>query len=111
MMRAPVAALVAICVMVGIAPELTIGALLEAAVEARIPTGLLDGALEVVPFFDLGSISSEARPDFDVVRAGAGIGVRYKTSFGPIRVDVGAPINPAPTDAAVVVYVSLGQAF
>jgi translocation and assembly module TamA len=85
--------------------------LLEAAIEARIPTGLLDGALEVVPFFDLGSISSAARPDFDVVRVGAGIGVRYKTTFGPIRVDVGAPINPAPTDAAVVVYVSLGQAF
>lgn len=85
--------------------------LLEAAFEARIPTSLLDGALEVVPFFDLGSISSEARPDFDVVRAGAGVGVRYKTSFGPIRVDVAAPINPAPTDAAVVVYVSLGQAF
>lgn len=85
--------------------------LLEAAVEARIPTGFLNGALEVVPFFDLGSISSEARPDFDVVRAGAGLGVRYKTSFGPIRVDVGVPLNPAPTDAPVVVYVSLGQAF
>ena len=85
--------------------------LLEAAVEARIPTNLLNGALEVVPFFDLGSISSEARPDFDVVRAGAGIGVRYKTSFGPIRVDVGVPLNPAASDAPVVVYVSLGQAF
>lgn len=85
--------------------------LLEAAVEARIPTKLLDGALEVVPFFDLGSISSEARPDFDVVRAGAGVGVRYKTNFGPIRVDVGVPLNPTPTDAPVVVYVSLGQAF
>ncbi|MEO1221775.1 MAG: BamA/TamA family outer membrane protein [Pseudomonadota bacterium] len=85
--------------------------LLEAAVEARIPTNILNGALEVVPFFDLGSISSEARPDFDVVRAGAGIGVRYKTSFGPIRVDVGVPLNPAASDAPVVVYVSLGQAF
>lgn len=85
--------------------------LIEAAVEARIPTGFLDGAIEVVPFFDLGSISSEERPDFDVVRAGAGIGIRYKTSFGPIRVDFGVPLNPTPTDAPVVVYVSLGQAF
>jgi translocation and assembly module TamA len=85
--------------------------LLEAAVEARIPTSFLDGALEVVPFFDLGSISSEARLDFDVVRVGAGIGARYKTSFGPIRVDVGVPLNPAASDAPVVVYVSLGQAF
>ncbi|WP_298301651.1 autotransporter assembly complex family protein [uncultured Erythrobacter sp.] len=85
--------------------------LLEAAVEARIPTGLFDGAIEVVPFFDLGSISSEARPDFDVVRVGAGVGARYKTSFGPIRVDVGVPVNPTEFDAPVVVYVSLGQAF
>jgi len=85
--------------------------LLEAAIEARIPTGLFDGALEVVPFFDLGSISNETRPDLDVVRAGAGVGVRYKTSFGPIRVDVGVPLNPTAFDAPVVVYVSLGQAF
>lgn len=85
--------------------------LLEAAVEARIPTNLFDGAIEVVPFFDLGSISSDPVPSFDVVRAGAGIGVRYKTSFGPIRVDVGVPLNPTASDAPVVVYVSLGQAF
>ena len=85
--------------------------LLEAAVEARIPTRFFNGALEVVPFFDLGSISSDPTPSFDVVRAGAGVGVRYKTSFGPIRVDVGVPLNPAATDAPVVVYVSLGQAF
>lgn len=85
--------------------------LIEGAIEARIPTGFLGGAIEVVPFFDLGSISSEARPDLDVVRAGAGIGIRYKTSFGPIRVDLGVPLNPAPSDAPVVLYVSLGQAF
>ncbi|MEM1053111.1 MAG: BamA/TamA family outer membrane protein [Pseudomonadota bacterium] len=85
--------------------------LVEGAIEARIPTGVLDGALEVVPFFDLGSISSNAQPDFDEVRFGAGIGVRYKTSFGPIRVDVGVPLNPTAFDAPVVVYVSLGQAF
>ncbi|EAQ29263.1 hypothetical protein NAP1_00785 [Erythrobacter sp. NAP1] len=87
------------------------GSLLEGAVEARIQTGFLDGAVEVVPFFDIGSISRDARPSFDVVRAGAGIGVRYKTSFGPIRVDVGVPLNPTEFDAPVVVYVSLGQAF
>ena len=42
---------------------------------------------------------------------GAGVGARYLTSFGPIRVDVGTPINPQPGDAKVAVYVSLGQAF
>ncbi|BDI60446.1 autotransporter assembly complex protein TamA [Qipengyuania nanhaisediminis] len=87
------------------------GSLVEGAIEARIQTGFLDGAVEVVPFFDIGTVSREARPDFDVVRAGAGVGVRYKTSFGPIRVDVGVPLNPSEFDAPVVVYVSLGQAF
>ena len=87
------------------------GSLVEGAIEARIQTGLLDGAVEVVPFIDAGTISRRARPDFEVFRVGAGIGARYKTSFGPIRIDVGVPLNPGEFDAPVVVYVSLGQAF
>lgn len=87
------------------------GSLVEAAVEARIETGLLDGAVEVVPFFDVGSVSLGSTPDFRFIQYGAGVGVRYKTSFGPIRVDVGVPLNPGMFDAPVVVYVSLGQAF
>ena len=85
--------------------------LVEAAIEARIGTGLLDGAVEVVPFVDAGSVALAATPDFSEIRYGAGVGVRYKTSFGPIRVDVGVPLNPGEFDAPVVVYVSLGQAF
>ncbi|MHA7819203.1 MAG: autotransporter assembly complex protein TamA [Erythrobacter sp.] len=87
------------------------GSLVEGAVEARIQTGFFDGALEVVPFFDIGTVSREARPSFDVLKFGAGVGIRYKTSFGPIRVDVGVPLNPSEFDAPVVVYVGLGQAF
>ncbi|MFL0357351.1 autotransporter assembly complex family protein [Erythrobacter sp. GH1-10] len=92
--------------------EATGGAsLVEVAVEARIQTGLLDGAVEIVPFFDAGSVSIESIPDFRFIQYGAGVGVRYKTTFGPIRVDVAAPLNPTQFDAPVVVYVSLGQAF
>ncbi len=87
------------------------GSVVELSLEARIQTGFLDGAVEVVPFIDAGSVAREARPDFRVIRYGAGVGIRYKTSFGPIRVDVGAPLNPTEFDAPVVVYVSLGQAF
>lgn len=83
----------------------------EAAVEARIATKYFDGALSVVPFVDIGSVSTGPTPDFDEVRIGAGLGVRYKTGFGPIRVDVGVPVNPGPDDSPVAVYVSLGQAF
>ena len=36
---------------------------------------------------------------------------RYHTRFGPIRVDVGTPLNPRSGDPRIAVYVSLGQAF
>lgn len=85
--------------------------LVEISAEARIQTGFLDGAIEVVPFVDAGSVATSTAPDFGLIRVGAGIGVRYKTSFGPIRVDVGFPLNPDEFDAPVAVYVSLGQAF
>jgi translocation and assembly module TamA len=85
--------------------------LVEFALEARIPTPLFDGAIEVVPFIDAGSVSRGSTPTFGDIRFGAGVGIRYKTTFGPIRVDVAAPLNPTAFDSPVVVYVSLGQAF
>ena len=85
--------------------------LVEFALEARIPTPLFGGAIEVVPFIDAGSVSRGSTPTFGEIRWGAGIGMRYKTTFGPIRIDVAAPLNPNEFDSPVVVYVSLGQAF
>jgi translocation and assembly module TamA len=85
--------------------------LVEGAVEARIQTGFFDGALSVVPFLDAGSVSQSVTPDLGTVRFGAGVGVRYNTGFGPLRFDIATPINPAPGDSRIAVYVSLGQAF
>ena len=85
--------------------------LVEASLEARIGTGFLDGAVSIVPFVDAGSVSIETIPDFRFIKFGAGVGVRYATGFGPIRLDVGIPLNPDPDDSAVGVYISLGQAF
>ncbi|MCT2560127.1 BamA/TamA family outer membrane protein [Tsuneonella sp. YG55] len=85
--------------------------LVEGAVEARIGTKFFDGALSVVPFLDAGSVSRSVTPDFETVRFGAGIGLRYNTGFGPLRFDVATPVNPAPGDSRIAVYVSLGQAF
>jgi translocation and assembly module TamA len=81
--------------------------LTEFAVEARIRRGNWG----VVPFIDGGNISTSPLPKFDNLRFGAGIGIRYHTRFGPIRVDVGTPLNPRSGDSRVAVYVSLGQAF
>jgi translocation and assembly module TamA len=81
--------------------------LTEFAVEARIRWKNWG----IVPFLDGGNISTSPLPKFDNLRFGAGIGVRYHTRFGPIRVDVGTPLNPVKGDSRVAVYVSLGQAF
>jgi len=81
--------------------------LVEAALEARVRVG----AFGIVPFVDAGNISTSELPGLDDLRFGAGIGVRYHTRFGPIRVDVGTPLNPRSGDPKVAVYVSLGQAF
>jgi translocation and assembly module TamA len=79
----------------------------EFSVEARVRFG----DFGVVPFLDGGNIYTQARPRFTGLRYGAGLGARYYTTFGPIRVDVGTPLNRRKGDARVAVYVSLGQAF
>jgi len=81
--------------------------LAEFGAEARIRFGNFG----IVPFIDGGNIYRSALPDFSGMRFGAGLGVRYHSSFGPIRVDVGTPINPQRGDSRVTVFVSLGQAF
>jgi len=85
--------------------------LAEFSIEARIRTGLLDGAVGFVPFFDAGAVGDDSTPGLGNMKYGAGIGLRYHTSFGPIRVDLAAPLNPGPNDANFAVYVALGQAF
>ncbi|UYV37050.1 autotransporter assembly complex protein TamA [Rhodobacteraceae bacterium D3-12] len=42
--------------------------------------------------------------------AGAGVGLRYDTGIGPVRLDVAAPIGGATGDG-VQIYVGIGQAF
>jgi len=40
-----------------------------------------------------------------------GVGLRYKTRVGPIRVDVGRNLSPLPGLKATQYFVTLGQAF
>ncbi|MBX9884707.1 MAG: BamA/TamA family outer membrane protein [Novosphingobium sp.] len=83
----------------------------EFSLEARVKTSLLGGAVSVVPFVDAGTVGTTASPTVDGLRVGAGLGLRYQTSFGPIRIDLGTPLNPVRGDSRIGVYVSLGQAF
>jgi translocation and assembly module TamA len=85
--------------------------LAEFALEARIRLKQFGGNFGIVPFFDGGSLSTSSLPDFKNWRFAVGIGARYYSSFGPIRIDLGVPLNRQPGDGLVAVTVSLGQAF
>ena len=79
----------------------------EASVEARYRFGNYG----VVAFVDAGQAYSETMPQFSDLRYGVGLGGRFYTNFGPIRLDVATPVNRRPGEARINVYVSIGQAF
>ncbi len=62
-------------------------------------------------FVDAGQISNEGVPFTGPIRVGAGVGVRYYTSIGPIRVDVAVPLVRQRKTDAVQFYIGIGQAF
>ncbi len=81
--------------------------LFEASIEGRYRFG----AFGVVGFVDAGSVNAGSLPSLSNMRYGAGVGGRYYTSFGPIRIDVARAINRQPRDPKVALYISIGQAF
>jgi len=82
----------------------------EASVELRQRIAKSFGA---VAFVDAGSAYPDFLPNFSLFapRVGAGAGIRYYTDFGPIRLDIGLPLNRREGDPPFGVYVSLGQSF
>ena len=82
--------------------------LAEFSIEARVKAF---GNFGIVPFLDAGNIATSPLPRLTGLRFGTGLGVRYYSNFGPIRLDLGTPLNPQKGDSRVAVYVSLGQAF
>ena len=85
--------------------------LAEFGLETRIRLKQFGGNFGIVPFFDGGTLTTKQMPNFSGWRLAAGMGVRYYSSFGPIRVDFGVPLNRQKGDGPVAVTVSLGQAF
>jgi translocation and assembly module TamA len=68
-------------------------------------------------FVDAGNVSQNLNPLKGELKFGAGVGVRYYTPIGPIRLDIAVPIqrrvgagviNP---DDPFEIYIGLGQAF
>ncbi len=63
-------------------------------------------------FVEAASVSEEVVPIFsDGFQYAAGAGLRYYSPTGPIRVDVGVPLNARRVDDAFQIYFSIGQAF
>ena len=69
------------------------------------------GNFGVVGFFDAGQTYESSTPKFNDWRVGVGVGGRFYTNFGPVRLDIATPLNRRKGDPRVSVYVSIGQAF
>ncbi len=68
--------------------------------------------IQVVGFADWGYIGSESFPDFTgESHSGAGLGIRYKTGIGPIRLDLATPVSGETDGSRLYIYVGIGQAF
>lgn len=81
--------------------------LFEASTEVRYRFGNFG----VVGFVDAGSVNRSSVPTLEGTRFGVGVGGRYYTTFGPIRIDVARAIDRGPRDPAFALYISIGQAF
>lgn len=63
-------------------------------------------------FYDMGNVYMESYPNFeDGIRQSVGLGIRYYTPIGPIRLDLAFPLNKRHIDNAFEAYFSIGQSF
>ena len=60
-----------------------------------------------------GQVSASLKAVPDEFRIGVGVGLRYYTPIGPIRLDVAVPtkLQPWPNNDHFEIYIGLGQAF
>jgi translocation and assembly module TamA len=66
----------------------------------------------LVPFIDGGQVFDNEIPKFDEeLQWGVGLGVRYYSKLGPLRLDFAVPINRRDNDDPLAFYISIGQAF
>lgn len=80
------------------------------SLSAELRANITD-TIGVVGFVDAGHVAEGSLFDGEGGwHAGAGIGVRYKTSIGPLRLDVAGPIS-GDTGDGVQIYLGIGQAF
>jgi len=62
-------------------------------------------------FVDAGQVSPDSQSIINNWGVGAGLGARYYTPFGPIRLDFGLPMIQHSNSGSFEIYIGLGQAF
>lgn len=69
-------------------------------------------SLGLVPFADFGTVTLGEMPTFDAKwYKSVGVGLRIYTFFGPLRFDIGFPLDRRHIDPAFRIYASIGQTF
>lgn len=82
-----------------------------AGLSAEVRVGVTD-SIGIVGFVDAGYIGEEEFYDGSGTwHSGAGLGLRYNTPIGPIRLDVAVPTSGPDTDENFQVYIGIGQSF
>ena len=71
----------------------------------------IGGSYGFAAFIDGGTVTTNSAPFSGPVRLGAGVGARYYTAIGPIRLDVAVPLNREPGNDSFEFYIGIGQAF
>ncbi|MGC2111525.1 MAG: POTRA domain-containing protein [Candidatus Korobacteraceae bacterium] len=81
--------------------------------ELRFPLSFIKDGLGIATFYDGGNVFPDIGfHDFTSLYSNSvGIGLRYATPVGPIRIDIGHNLNPVPGISSTQVFVTLGQAF
>jgi outer membrane protein assembly factor BamA len=81
--------------------------------ELRFPLDAVKKGLGIVAFYDGGNVFPLVGfHDFAALYTNSvGLGLRYATPIGPVRVDVGHNLNPVPGIKSTQYFITIGQAF
>lgn len=69
-------------------------------------------SFQLAGFFDIGSLTNNfSQISWDSIRTSAGVGIRYLTPVGPLRLDVGFPLDRKPTEDHYRIHFTFGYVF
>jgi len=69
------------------------------------------GNVGAAAFIDAGQVAEGSAPFAGKLEEGAGVGARYYTPIGPLRLDFAVPITPIAHGDGFEIYLGLGEAF